>query len=472
MMKNQVHLPESAEYKMEADITEEIVEKEVKKFRKKLSEKPDTYPKDITIKFRGESDANDFCRLVHSDIDYSQTAFFHKADRERVDNDYKFIGNAPKRKERNRDQSWRELWTDMPSFIQEESTWIYHKIKVVCETRDDYVDLAHILRQFLTLSTSTTYHPSWSASNLKQFVWSSSLPKINTDPKYPVFIVSKGRAFSRYTSKALEEMNVPYYIVVEPKEYETYAAVIDPDKVLTLPYDSDPDNPTGPGRARNWCWDYAKQVLKARRHWVMDDNLEAFYRLHENKRYRISDGAIFRAMEDFVDRFENVMVAGPNYRFFAAPKSELPAYVANTRIYSCLLIDNDCPHRWRERYNEDTILALDVLSDENEFATIQFNAFLQGKMGTQVLKGGNTEVFYHAEGEDFDENYYNATGTVRKSVNLQLMYPDITKVVTRANRVHHEVDYSGFKNNQLKLKKDFYKPSDCEYGMKLINRYK
>jgi hypothetical protein len=166
-------------------------------------------------------------------------------------------------------------------------------------------------------------------------------------------------------------MDVPYYIVVEPSEIDAYAAVIDINKILVLPNDSDPANPTGPGYARNCCRDHA-WVNGFDRHWVMDDNIHGFYRLHQNRRYRVADGAIFRAAEDFVDRYENVWVAGFQYRFFAAAKSKYPPYVANTRIYSCLLIDNRRmltfgkeQFLWRERYNEDTILSLDVL--ENGF---------------------------------------------------------------------------------------------------------
>jgi hypothetical protein len=36
-------------------------------------------------------------------------------------------------------------------------------------------------------------------------------------PRYPIYIISKGRYDSRYTSRTLEYMNVPYYIVVEPQ---------------------------------------------------------------------------------------------------------------------------------------------------------------------------------------------------------------------------------------------------------------
>ena len=40
------------------------------------------------------------------------------------------------------------------------------------------------------------------------------------NPKYPIYIVSKGRADTRLTAKALEAMEVPYYIVVENQEYQ------------------------------------------------------------------------------------------------------------------------------------------------------------------------------------------------------------------------------------------------------------
>ena len=54
------------------------------------------------------------------------------------------------------------------------------------------------------------------------------------NPKYPVYIVSKGRwQFSnRLTSRTLEAIGVPYWIAVEPQEYDNYAEVIDPKKIL------------------------------------------------------------------------------------------------------------------------------------------------------------------------------------------------------------------------------------------------
>ena len=171
------------------------------------------------------------------------------------------------------------------------------------------------------------------------------------NPKYPIYIVSKGRWKTRLTSKALDRINVPYYIVVEAHEWGEYASVIDPAKVLVLPpeflrdYDTCDDvgdaRGKGPGAARNFCWVHSSLMHESERHWVMDDNIASFNRLNRNLMVKVTSGTIFRAAEDFVDRYENVAIAGFNYDFFAKAKEPLPAFVMNTRIYSCLLIKND-----------------------------------------------------------------------------------------------------------------------------------
>ena len=55
------------------------------------------------------------------------------------------------------------------------------------------------------------------------------------NPRFPVYIISKGRWQRRQTSKTLESMNVPYRIVVEPKEYDEYAKVIDKKRYSCFP---------------------------------------------------------------------------------------------------------------------------------------------------------------------------------------------------------------------------------------------
>lgn len=298
-----------------------------------------------------------------------------------------------------------------------------------------------------------------------------------TNPRYPVYIISKGRHESMFTSRSLARMKVPHYISVEPQDYDNYVKALDEFKLhpyvtlLILPFSNHGD---GPGRARNWCWDHSIS-LGAERHWVLDDNISDFYRLNENQRIRVESGAIFRAAEDFVDRYENVPISGFQYRFFVAPNSKYPPYVTNTRIYSCLLIHNECKHRWRGRYNEDTDICLRVLKDGD--CTVQFNAFLQGKAATQTLKGGNTEEFYHKEGtldkEQWRDGQLNPEGTIKKSQMLVDLHPDVARVVWRYGRWHHFVDYGPFKKNRLKLKDGVTLPTGINnYGMVLTRKQK
>ena len=287
------------------------------------------------------------------------------------------------------------------------------------------------------------------------------------NPAFPLYIPSKGRADSRLTAKALERMGVPFRVVVEEHEKQVYVdALGDASKVIVLDpqyqrdYDTFDDlgdtKSKGPGAARNFIWDHSISEGHAW-HWVMDDNIKAFFRLNRNLKVPVSDGTIFRAMEDFCQRYTNVMMAGPNYFMFASRKTKMPPFTLNTRIYSCNLIRNDCPFRWRGRYNEDTDLSLRIL--KAGFCAVQFNAFLQEKVRTQTLKGGNTDAFYAGE------------GTLPKSKMIVDMHPDVSRLVWRFQRWHHFCDYGKFKGNKLMRRPDVEIPKGVNnYGMTLKMR--
>jgi hypothetical protein len=285
-----------------------------------------------------------------------------------------------------------------------------------------------------------------------------------TGPQFPIYIPSKGRHESRLTARAFDVMGVPYRMIVEEQEYAAYAAVIDPARLLILDpqyqrdYDPGDDlgdsKPKGSGAARNFGWDHSISEGHER-HWMVDDNIKAFYRLNRNLKVPVSDGAIFRAMEDFTCRYTNVAMAGPNYFMFASRKSAMPPFVPNTRIYSCNLIKNDVPFRWRCRYNEDTDLSLRML--KAGYCTVLFNAFLQEKSQTLTMKGGNTDTVYK-------------DGTLPKSRMIAALHPDVARVAWRFKRWHHYVDYSPFKSNKLIRHPDLVIPDQVDdYGMKLVS---
>lgn len=251
------------------------------------------------------------------------------------------------------------------------------------------------------------------------------------NPNYPIYIISKGRAESRLTAKSLDRMRVPYRIVVEPQEVKQYAKVISDFKVLALPFS---DLGQGSIPARNWVWEHAA-AAGVERYWILDDNIDNFFRLNRNLKTPVVSGTIFRCAEDFVDRYENVAEAGFNYFMFASRKSVMPPFVLNTRIYSCILLRTDLPYRWRGRYNEDTDLSLRILKDG--WCTVLFNAFLCGKAPTMVMKGGNTDELYQDDGR------------LQMAQSLAEQHPDVARVGWKWNRYQHEVDYSRFKKNKL-----------------------
>ena len=268
------------------------------------------------------------------------------------------------------------------------------------------------------------------------------------------------------TMRHLGAMGVPYRVIVEAPEHSAYAAAIGAEKLLALDpryqrdYDAQmplaPEESRGSGPARNFAWDHAIDD-GSEWHWIMDDNINGFTRLHKRTRIQVMDGTMFRCMEDFVLRYTNVAMAGPNYHSFGVTtltRSNFPPFVSNTRLFSCILIRNDIPFRWRCRYNEDLDLSLRVL--KGGWCTVQFNAFLQKKMTTQTMKGGNTDAFYAAE------------GTLPKSRMIATLHPDVARVNFQYGRWHHHVDYKPFKRNKLIRRDNIEIPQGVNnYGMRL-----
>lgn len=285
-----------------------------------------------------------------------------------------------------------------------------------------------------------------------------------TNNRYPIYIISKGRADTMYTSRSLNEMGAQHTIAVEPQDVEPYKEAfkrfgITTATLLELPFSN---HGMGSGPARNACWE--DSIEKGhKRHWVLDDNIQDFYRLHQNTRYRVKSPVFFRAMEDFVDRYKNVRLAGPRYRFFCASDAKYPAFIKNTHIMSCILIDNSLDIRWRLKYNEDIDLSLRVLKDGD--CTILFNAFLQGKNATQTTSGGNTEEIYNADKMDYEDT------TKEKTQLLYNKHPDAVKIVKRYGRWHHHVNYDRFLKTKLEFRDDFVMPKgNNNYGLKLVKK--
>lgn len=369
---------------------------------------------------------------------------------------------------------WRDHFTQwwyagMPSFDQAPCE-PFKQLRVNFKTRADREHFEKLLELQLTEKTYYVHYPDRG----KEHNISSQYKEVNLDEpvqtKYPIYIISKGRAdYGPHTARALHEMGVDFYIAVEPQDVEAYkqSQYIREDQVLELPFSN---HGLGSGPARNWCWEHSK-ANGHDRHWLLDDNINEFWRLHKNTRYRVGKGAApFRSVEDFVDRYENIALASLQYKAFAIEKSAYHPYILNSRVMSCILIDNHIDIRWRGKYNEDVDLSIRALKEG--YVTMLVYGFLCGKLRTGTVKGGNTEEIY---------NNYQDDASYNKSKMLYEMHPDCVELVERYGRAHHHVNldkiinrHTGFSARQNKpiLKPDVsVKPGVNNYGLELCRNY-
>ena len=93
-------------------------------------------------------------------------------------------------------------------------------------------------------------------------------------------------------------MKVPHNIVVEPQDMKLYNTALDNFNIrpwVTLVEAPFSNHGDGPGRARNFAWDHSIANGHTS-HWVMDDNISDFYRLHNNIRIRVEKWHMFLHM--------------------------------------------------------------------------------------------------------------------------------------------------------------------------------
>jgi hypothetical protein len=89
------------------------------------------------------------------------------------------------------------------------------------------------------------------------------------------------------------------------------------------------------------------------------------------------------------------------------------------------------------------------------WCTVEFNAFLQLKVATLSIKGGNTDTVY-------------VGGTAKKSGMIVAMHPDVAVLKWKYGRPHHWVNYRPFRGNRLILRDDIEIEAGIdEYGMEL-----
>ena len=266
----------------------------------------------------------------------------------------------------------------------------------------------------------------------------------NTSTKYPIYVISKGRWEKRTTIEWLIKCDIEFKVVVEPDEYENYIKQMGCNEkyILALPTEY-ANQGQGSIPARNYAMFHSKQD-KFKRCWILDDNINGYMWNNNSQRVPIEGDVVFTFIEDYVDNYKNVLIAGHEYSSNCNYDMK-PPVMKNKRVFSSILIDNDLPELigegWRGKYNEDVDICIRTM--KAGFTTLLFNNISSNKNATGKDKGGNTDGIYKED---------NHGSGVLKTQSLIDQHPDCvtSKIAYKPPRTHHVVKWRWDDNELIK----------------------
>ena len=231
-------------------------------------------------------------------------------------------------------------------------------------------------------------------------------------------------------------------MIIEPDEYPMYKKYIAEEYIIKLPPDY-ANKGQGSIPSRNYAMFHSKQGLY-KRCWILDDNINGYMWNNYSQRVPIEGDAVFSFIEDYVDNYKNVLIAGHEYSSNCNYDMKAPV-MKNKRVFSSILIDNDLPELigegWRGKYNEDVDICIRTM--KAGFTTLLFNNITSNKNATGKDKGGNTDGIYKEDG--------NGSG-VLKTQSLIDQHPDCvtSKIAYKPPRTHHVVKWKWNDNELIK----------------------
>ena len=187
--------------------------------------------KSIYVHFRTQDHMVDFCTKINQMIPgyVKETYYPLEPSNSLIKNDDKVDVspdllvaeyNGPgfskvKSVESDYESNWKKHWVGMPEYTQEDKIK-FRAITLNFRSESDYKEFSQKIGQDMTEKTKSIWHP-------EQFITKNMLlrwiqPEGRTLPEHPMYIVSKGRADSMFTSRSLSRMEIPHYIVIEPQD--------------------------------------------------------------------------------------------------------------------------------------------------------------------------------------------------------------------------------------------------------------
>lgn len=301
-------------------------------------------------------------------------------------------------------------------------------------------------------------------------------------PKYPIGILSYQR-YNEYgrTHLLLTKMKINHYLFVEPCEYDKYKEFYNSKycELIKCPDDFHSQQ-MGSTPVRNYMIEYFKE--KGYKYfWMLDDNIKSYRRFHNGKKKDITSPVIFTSIENYIDNYDNVGLAGHNFNPFVVEGTERPVLIKNSKIYSSFLIRTDTEIRFNHRHQEDNFISIDYI--EKGYCNLCFNHILYDKNTSGIDKGGNSEEIYKREDKfiGYKERYDYFYETVKKMIeNKEITLIEnktiddvFNRVELKSKEYHARINYKylkGYNENNIYLKPIKKRVEAIQYDDYLIKR--
>tara|TARA_R110000803_G_scaffold149246_1_gene214669 strand:- start:690 stop:2180 length:1491 start_codon:yes stop_codon:yes gene_type:complete len=354
-------------------------------------------------------------------------------------------------------------WVDCPEYLMCEELLNSPSFKF------HYTDMTKFNKLIKQLgSPKIKQYSVWFPNRIPQLETLSKLKYVDCklQPKYPIYIISKGRweKTRRLTINWLIKCNIDFKVIVEPDEYDNYVKEISSmgmwvGCVVKLP-DEYANQGQGSIPARNFAMYHSQKYDRC---WILDDNINGYMWNNHSQRVPVESGNVFSFIEEYTDKFTNVLISGHEYTSNVNYDMKIPV-MKNRRVFSSILIDNKIADKlgegWRGIYNEDVDICIRTL--KAGYTTLLFNNITSNKTATSRMRGGNTDGIYALDG--------NGSG-VLKTQSLIDQHPECVKPVIKYKppRTHHKVNWDLWKDNEIKYRHNHAEVSKS-YDMTLVKR--
>lgn len=278
------------------------------------------------------------------------------------------------------------------------------------------------LRRIQVIKTNRTRARALSVSMLKEL-------DLKSLPKCPIFIPSRGRPSHAYSARSLKGAEVPFKLVIEPQEVESYRAIWSEKQILILP-----EGHQGIAYSRQFILDHCRSH-GIPRYWQLDDNIRGWMVKLNGNLTIVPVNYVLSQIEAETESDARIAMAATDYKQFAALTNK--EFTDNTRTYCCVLTrtDTGIDYRAAVEMKEDVDFCLRHLT--TGWRTRLYHKFAMDKltMGKTVI-GGLSEK-------------YKAGQDTTAAERLCAYWPGITHVVKKKNgKIDVKVDWNAITHDR------------------------